>query len=80
MKNFFRSALNRYRGELLFTLANYTTPFVGLLATAVAAAFIDPEQLGTIESVLLIVPSIPAVVLGKSVLRKFFDICFQNFG
>lgn len=45
---------NRHRGELLFVVASYTTPLVGLFASAIAAMSMSPIQMGSIQSVLLL--------------------------
>lgn len=55
---------NRYKGELIFVLASYTTPIVGLVASVVAAAYIKPIDFGTIQAVLLIAPYVAFLQLG----------------
>ena len=54
----------RYKGELLFVLSNYSTPVVGLVASIVAAAYIDPEDFGTIQAILLFAPYLSLLQLG----------------
>lgn len=54
----------RYKGELIFVLSNYTTPIVGLVASFIAAAYIDPADFGAIQSILLIAPYVVFLQLG----------------
>jgi O-antigen/teichoic acid export membrane protein len=55
---------DRYKGELIFVLSNYTSPAVGLVAGVIAAAYIDPEDFGTIQALLLIGPYVGLLQLG----------------
>lgn len=54
----------RYRGELIFSLASYTTPIVGLLASLLTAKFLAPHELGSIQAVMLILPYAGFLQLG----------------
>ena len=54
----------RYRGELVFSLASYTTPAVGLWASVLSAMYLSPQELGSIQSILLILPYAGFLQLG----------------
>jgi O-antigen/teichoic acid export membrane protein len=60
MTNFF----GKYKGEMLYTLSNYTTPLVTMITNIVAAAFLQPAELGTISSVLIVLPYLAFLQLG----------------
>ncbi|HQQ05113.1 MAG TPA: hypothetical protein PLT67_09780 [Kiritimatiellia bacterium] len=55
---------SRYRGELLFMAANYTTPLVAFYASSIAAFFITPEEMGSVQAALLIIPYFSMLHLG----------------
>jgi len=54
----------RYRGELIFSLASYTTPIVGLWASVLTAKFLLPQELGSIQAIMLILPYAAFLQLG----------------
>jgi len=56
MIHFIKKWGSRYRGELIFSLASYTTPLVGLWASVLTARFLMPQELGSIQAVMLILP------------------------
>lgn len=58
------SGIKKYKGELLYTLSNYTTPIITMVTNIVTAAFLTPNELGTIQSVLIILPYIAFLHLG----------------
>jgi len=64
MINKARAYFSRYKGEMIFVISNYTTPLVGLIASIVAAAYIEPTDFGAIQSVLLIIPYVALLQLG----------------
>ncbi len=55
---------SRYRGEILFMAANYTTPLVAFYASSIAAFFITPEEMGSVQAALLIIPYFSMLHLG----------------
>lgn len=55
---------DRYKGELIFVLSNYTTPAVGLIVSVIAAAYIEPADFGAIQAILLIAPYVALLQLG----------------
>ena len=54
MKGKLLSVVKNYKGEATFAISNVVTSVVGMLSGLIAAAFIAPEELGVIQSVLLI--------------------------
>lgn len=54
----FNSIVQKYKGELFYTLATYSTPIITMATNMVAAAFLNPEELGIIQSVVLVLPYI----------------------
>ena len=50
----FRRLLSQYKGESVFTVSNIVTSAVSLLSAVIAAAFVDPEDLGIIQTIFLV--------------------------
>ncbi len=48
------SDLNNYKGEANFALANIIASCISMLTGVIAAIYIDPEELGVIQTVLLV--------------------------
>lgn len=55
---------SQYSGELCYTASRYFNPFIGLLTSGIAAAFILPEDLGALQSMLIIAPYFSFLHLG----------------
>lgn len=49
-----KKLIGRYRGEANFAISNIVTSCVTLLTGVIAAIFVDPEELGVIQTVLLV--------------------------
>ena len=64
MIHFLKKWGSRYRGELIFSLASYTTPIVGLWASVLTAKFLLPQELGSIQAIMLILPYAAFLHLG----------------
>lgn len=58
------SLLARYKGEANFTLSNIITSVVTFISGIIAAAYINPEDLGTIQAMMLIVTYVSFIHLG----------------
>lgn len=54
----------RFKGELIFMSANYLTPAIGFLASIVAARYVEPAEMGSIQAVMLFVPYLAMLHLG----------------
>lgn len=54
----------KYKGEYLYSLSSYSTPLVTMITNVISAAFLKPNELGTIQSVMLLVPYLAFMHLG----------------
>jgi len=54
----------RYKGELLFVLANHSSPLVGLYASTIAAISMPPSEMGAVQAVLLLASYLGMIHLG----------------
>jgi O-antigen/teichoic acid export membrane protein len=54
----------RYKGELLFMAANYTTPFVGFFASLIATRYVAPVAMGAVQSAMLFLPYLSMLHFG----------------
>jgi O-antigen/teichoic acid export membrane protein len=53
-----------YSGELCYTASRYLNPFINLVTSSIAAAFILPADLGALQSMILIAPYMGFLQLG----------------
>lgn len=49
-----KKKIGKYRGEVNFATANIVTSCISMVTGVIAAAFVDPEDLGVIQTVLLV--------------------------
>jgi O-antigen/teichoic acid export membrane protein len=59
-----KEAQRKYAGELWYTASRYFHPFVGLVTSAIAATFIVPQDMGLLQSLMLIAPYFSFLQLG----------------
>src|SRR5574344_1945408 len=59
-----QNIISRYKGEANFTLSNIVTAVVSMLTGIVSAIFISPEDMGVIETVLLVSTYVSFLQLG----------------
>ncbi len=58
------TGIKKYKGELLYTLSNYTTPIITMVTNIISAAFLNPNELGVISSVMILLPYIAFLHFG----------------
>ncbi|MBI1838107.1 MAG: oligosaccharide flippase family protein [Flavobacteriia bacterium] len=46
----------KYKGEILYTFSNYSTPVITIITNTISAAYLNPKELGTIQTVMIILP------------------------
>ncbi len=59
-----KQTISQYRGETIFTVSNIVTSIVSLLSAVIAAAFVEPEDLGAIQAVFLVSTYVSFLHLG----------------
>ena len=47
---------SKYKGEIIYTLSNYTTPVITIITNTISAAYLDPKDMGAIQTVMIIIP------------------------
>lgn len=48
--------IDNYKGELVYTSSSFFNPVIGFISSFVATAFLNPEEMGTIQALLIIPP------------------------
>jgi O-antigen/teichoic acid export membrane protein len=54
----------RFKGELLFMAANYFTPLVGFFSSLVATRYVEPVEMGGVQSAMLLLPYLSLLHFG----------------
>jgi O-antigen/teichoic acid export membrane protein len=47
---------SKYKGEIIYTLSNYSTPVITIITNTISAAYLNPKDMGAIQTVMIIIP------------------------
>lgn len=64
IKNKVLQFIGKYKGELVYTSSSFFNPVIGFLSAFIATAFIDPQDMGVIQALLIIPPYFTLLSLG----------------
>ena len=59
-----KEEIKKRKGEIIYSISSIIAPFVGMINSIIANRYVEPEDMGTIQSALLVVTYVSVLQLG----------------